>query len=82
MSILDIARRREIPAIITSILLILVIFTSWFGGTVVKPIANAVTEIKTWNLLISAFSVGLAAIKLIQYETGNFRKAAVGREAL
>jgi hypothetical protein len=65
-------RRREIPLLLTSFILIVVLFNHYIKG--VNWLSTLNLHLKTWGVVILAFSMGLAAVQLFRFEMGRIRK--------
>lgn len=73
MSILVYLRRRELPVLIAGIILFVVSFGSYFTF---QPVLKAGAELKTWAVLITAWTISLGVFRLVQYEYSDFKKSA------
>jgi hypothetical protein len=62
---LDIFRRREIPVVVAGVVMLLGMMQSYLT---IEVIDDFMALLKTWALLIMAFAVGLAAIRMFRFE--------------
>jgi len=74
MSVVDVIKRREIPVIIAAVLLILTSLGSYFGGTIINPINSFIAMLKEWAMIITAWTIGLALVRMFQYEASVVKR--------
>lgn len=69
MSVLDYVRRRELPVAIAGILLFIISFGSYFTY---QPLIQAQAQAKVWSTIITAWTIGLGLVRLVQFEFKDF----------
>jgi len=71
MSVFDLFRRRELATILTSFILVI----CWLNNFVTFNAVNVTNNyVKTWSIIILAFSMGLGSIQLFRFESIRIRR--------